>query len=479
MEKQQIYNPYLPPWDYVPDGEPHVFGNRVYVYGSHDRSGGRLYCMDDYVCWSAPVEDLTNWSCSGVIYRKEQDPHFKNGIIHNLYAPDVVRGNDGRYYLYYALSFHPMISVAVCNSPDGMFEYLGDVKLKTDKADYMPFDPAVFRDDDGRIFLYFGSCFKSQKKYLGAMCVQLADDMVSLVGEPKPIVPNVAHSSGTEYVGHEFFEAASMRKFNDRYYFIYSSIQTHELCCAISAYPDRDFTYCGTILSNADIGLNGRKREDGVCHYANNHGSIERINGRYYVFGHRHTQHYQSSRQGIAQEIEMDAQGHFKQAELTSDGLNGAPLKTDRPIPAYIVCNLIGKNGCLNRGLWHKMRRGEPRVMQTGKGKSAEHFIASFGDGCIAGFKDFSFLGREKALLVRLRGNFTGTLYACVKGKTASPDPRPLKHIVTRDTQTSVQPSRGWHDVTLPLSAQGENALFLFASGRGQMDIQTLTFVSE
>ena len=54
-DRKQVINPYLPNWEYVPDGEPHVFGDRVYVYGSHDFFGGDVYCMGDYVGWSAPV----------------------------------------------------------------------------------------------------------------------------------------------------------------------------------------------------------------------------------------------------------------------------------------------------------------------------------------------------------------------------------------------------------------------------------------
>lgn len=61
-------NPYLPLWEYIPDGEPRVFGDRVYVYGSHDRAGSDSFC--DYVlkCWSAPIDDLNNWICHGDIF---------------------------------------------------------------------------------------------------------------------------------------------------------------------------------------------------------------------------------------------------------------------------------------------------------------------------------------------------------------------------------------------------------------------------
>lgn len=97
--KKQAYNPYLPSWEYIPDGEPYVFNDRVYIYGSHDRFRGHAYCLNDYVCWSAPVDDLGDWRYEGVIYRKTQDPLNPDGYM-CLYAPDVTVGPDGRYYLY-------------------------------------------------------------------------------------------------------------------------------------------------------------------------------------------------------------------------------------------------------------------------------------------------------------------------------------------------------------------------------------------
>lgn len=100
---KQVYNPYLPLDEYIPDGEPHVFGDRIYIFGSHDREGGSTYCELDYTVYSAPVSDLTDWKCEGIIYRAVQDPHYCKERK-QMYAPDVVQGADGRYYLYYALS---------------------------------------------------------------------------------------------------------------------------------------------------------------------------------------------------------------------------------------------------------------------------------------------------------------------------------------------------------------------------------------
>lgn len=71
MKKQYAINPFLPLYEYVPDGEPHVFGDRVYLYGSHDQFDGDRFCMNDYVCYSAVIEDLSEWKYVGIIYKKE------------------------------------------------------------------------------------------------------------------------------------------------------------------------------------------------------------------------------------------------------------------------------------------------------------------------------------------------------------------------------------------------------------------------
>ena len=111
------------------------------MYGSHDRFGGGDFCLNDYICYSAPKEDLSQWRYEGVIYRKEQDIRNQNipedatyfepsipGVVitnpeeqlnppgvHAMWAPDVVYGPDGRYYLYYCLDFLPQIGVAVAD----------------------------------------------------------------------------------------------------------------------------------------------------------------------------------------------------------------------------------------------------------------------------------------------------------------------------------------------------------------------------
>ena len=170
--KKQVYNPFLPVNECIPDGEPHVFGDRVYLYGSHDKEGGETFCMLDYTVYSAPVDDLSDWRREGVSYRAEQDPDYSCSDRKFMYAPDVVRGNDGRYYLYYCMSgrdgnggyFGP-ISVAVCDTPAGQYEYLGFVRYKdgTPMKKYVCFDPGVI-NDSGVIRVYYGTQYDFEER---------------------------------------------------------------------------------------------------------------------------------------------------------------------------------------------------------------------------------------------------------------------------------------------------------------------------
>ena len=127
--KEQAFNPYMPSYEYVPDGEPHIVGDRVYVYGSHDKFNGGSFCLGDYVCYSAPLDNLADWRYEGVIYRREQDPMARGPrIINGMAAPDMIQGDDGRFYLYYFIGGTLLISVAVCDEPAGRYEFYGYVK---------------------------------------------------------------------------------------------------------------------------------------------------------------------------------------------------------------------------------------------------------------------------------------------------------------------------------------------------------------
>ena len=149
--KKQAFNPYLPSWEYVPDGEPYVFDGRVYVYGSHDLYNGQAFCLGDYVGWSAPIDDLGNWRYEGITYPRMADPANDGRMV--LYAPDVTIGPDGRYYMYYSANEH--LYVAVANSPLGPFRQQGTRMMQSLLGDEKCIDSSVFFDDDGSAWLFF------------------------------------------------------------------------------------------------------------------------------------------------------------------------------------------------------------------------------------------------------------------------------------------------------------------------------------
>jgi hypothetical protein len=404
--KTQVYNPYLPSYEYVPDGEPHIFGDRVYVYGSHDRFNAPIFCMNDYVCYSAPLDDLSDWKYEGVIFRKNQDPMNRLGI-RLLFAPDVVQGKDGRFYLYYAFDFVGVIGVAVSDAPAGPYEFYGHVhdkqgvKFGRRKGDQMPFDPGVLVDDDGSVYLYSGfytpvpaiASGGVALKNDGGVVIELAPDMVTMTKEPKLLFPKEGAGS---FTNHEFFEASSIRKDGDNYIFVYSSRHNHELCYAISKYPDRDFTFGGTLVSLGDLFLNGNEDETKATNYlGNTHGGMAKIKGQWYIFYHRQTNRHSYSRQACAEKLVQRSDGSFAQAEVTSCGLNPGPLKDTGYYEARIACNLWSKEGV---GRYDcpspkKAFREHPYFTQTGKDRESDgdQYIANMRDGATAGFKYFLF----------------------------------------------------------------------------------------
>ncbi len=486
---KQVYNPFLPLNEYIPDGEPHVFGDRLYLYGSHDQAGADRFCVKDYTVWSAQVDDLADWTCHGVTYRKDQDARVKEGKLPDYYAPDCVRGNDGRYYLYYVAmgpNVHPFgpMSVAVGDAPAGPFAYLGDVRNPdgTPLARYLTNDPAVI-NDDGTIRLYYGWSINrdfrckllapvfnlvqsklfarpiaeirnTQPSINGCAYVELENDMQTVKSEPKLVLDSLTTAQkGTLLYKHPFYEAASIRKFDDLYYLVYSSGHNNELAYATSQYPDRDFVCRGTIISNADLGVNGNnvpKAPAGTIH-----GGIEKINGQYYIFYHRCTHGTDFSRQACAEPIEIETGGTIRQVEITSCGLNGKPLNGKGTYPAAICCNLY-TGGKMPLGLEH---RGQfPQVIE----ENGVQMVSGIVDGTILGYKYFDLLANTR-LTVKIRGSATGTLEvrSGEKGKYIG--------------SIKVEAVDGWYEVTAVLKNEdGKSALFLTFRGSGKLEILEL-----
>ncbi len=376
---KQGVNPILPLSEYIPDGEPHVFGDRIYLFGSHDKEGGSRYCEEgNYVLWSAPLSAPTQWVCHGEIYSARQDPRYPEGEIMDLYAPDVVQGNDGRFYLYYNLTdpehgMNGFCSVAAADRVTGPYRYHGVVRNAdgTPYNTYLMGDPAVL-NDNGVIRLYTGWSLS--------------------------MVAGEAHAQGDGYQGEQRYQApprqavqmprpgtpamaAAIRKINGLYYFIYSSENSHELCYAVSPYPDRDFAYGGTIISNGDVGFEGLPKEQRANMTANDHGSLERINGQWYIFHHRQTHGTTFSRQACAEQVTILPDGSIPQVRGTSMGLNPGPLKAEGRYPAPISCVLT--NGRMPHATNTKVNGDFPRITNIGE----ERFIAGIKDGTRIGYR--------------------------------------------------------------------------------------------
>lgn len=486
---EQIYNPYLPLNEYIPDGEPHVFGDRVYIYGSHDKEGGDYFCMLDYVTYSAPIDNLKDWRYEGVIYKASQDPDYVNHKY--MYAPDVVEGNDGRYYLFYSLADRHecsfLMSVAVCDTPCGQFEFLGYVRWPDGRPMQhgVIFDPGLI-NDNGHIYLYYGVWYdfdqnprftkettletqinmfrKTREEILGTeggvqgpFVVELCDDMLTVKDTPRHIFPT--SFVGTPYFGHEFFEASSMRKIGNKYYFIYSTFNQHELAYATSDYHDRDFEFGGVIISNGDIGYKGREPKDRLNRTGNNHGSIINIGGEWYVFYHRQTHKNDYSRQACAEKIKILDDGTIPQVEITSCGLNGGPLKACGTYPAVICCNL--SNGKMVHG--HCENMVLPHIVY----KNGERIIAEIDNGTLIGYKYFEF-DRDVTLSIRYRSGQNEP-----KGKIL------VKIAENGDTaaEIDIKAQENWTTATVELKGIcGAYPLYFVYEGEGLCEIKEFFF---
>ncbi len=462
MDKKQALNPYLPSWEYIPDGEPHVYGDRVYVYGSHDHFNGYVFCLGDYMGWSAPLDDLGDWRCEGVIYKKTDDPINREGKM-CLYAPDVTQGPDGRFYLYYVLDKVAIVSVAVCDTPAGKYEFYGYVRysdgtlLGEKPGDEPSFDPAVLTEGDVT-YLYLGFCGIGDRSRTGSWVTVLQKDMLTVREAPVKVVPGSEYSTGTGYEGHAFFEAPSIRKVSKKYCFVYSSQVMHELCYATSDSPTGGFVYGGVLVSNCDLGIDSYKPADMPAAYgANNHGGMAEIGKKWFIFYHRHTNGTWYSRQGCAEPLTLLEDGRFPQVEMTSCGLNGGPLRGEGEYPAYIACNLFTDKPSMYVG-------GDdfPKIIQDGRdGDEETGYIANIKDTATAGFKYFDCMGIE-AIRVTTRGYAGGKIEVrtAIDGEVLAVLPIPFSNV--------------WETMEAPIRlGGGVHAIFLTYRGGGNASLKS------
>lgn len=277
---------------YTADPSAHVFNGRIYIYPSHDIESnvpeddlGSHFDMKDYHILSMdnPTGPVTD---HGVALDIKDVPWAGK----QLWAPDAAFAN-GKYYLYFPAKDKEgtfRIGVATSTSPTGPFK----AEASPIEGSYS-IDPAVFKDDNGSYYMYFGGIWGGQlqrwnnNRYDSAAklrqpeeqailprVAKLTADMKSFAEPVKEI--KIVDSQGNLFKEKDndkrFFEAAWMHKYNGKYYFSYSTGDTHNLCYAIGDNPYGPFTYQGVLLEPVDG-------------WTNHHSIIEK-DGKWFLFYH-------------------------------------------------------------------------------------------------------------------------------------------------------------------------------------------------
>lgn len=283
---------YLYPKDYMADPSAHVFNGRLYIYPSHDWDSGASFDddgghfqMKDYHVLSFDDVEQGEATDHGCVLRVEDIPWASKQLWDN----DVVE-HDGRWYMIFCAKdknavFH--LGVAIADRPEGPFVPQPDPI----RGSYS-IDPCAFKDDDGTVYVYFGGIWGGQlQRYkdnralaaehlpegsepaLPGRVARMTGDVLQFAEEPKPVV--IVDREGKPLTAadpHRFFEASWMNKINGRYYFTYSTGDTHLLCYATGDNPYGPFTFRGVLLEPV-VGWT-------------THSSIACFKGHWYLFHH-------------------------------------------------------------------------------------------------------------------------------------------------------------------------------------------------
>lgn len=280
---------------YTADPSAHVFDGKIYIYPSHDIEAGipfddlgSHFAMEDYhvISLDSPESAAVD---NGIALHVKDVPWAKQ----QMWAPDAATKN-GKYYLYFPAKNQQdifQIGVAVSDSPVGPFV----AEAQAIEGSYS-IDPAVFVDDDGTAYMYFGGIWGGQlqsyrnnqysadnlepqddEPALGPRIAKLSDDMLHFAEEVQEIIITDEHGKPLVASDNDrrFFEASWVHKYQGKYYFSYSTGDTHYLCYALGDNPYGPFTYAGRIL-NPVIGWT---THHSICEYA----------GKWYLFYHDST----------------------------------------------------------------------------------------------------------------------------------------------------------------------------------------------
>lgn len=478
-------NPFLPLWEHIPDGEPYVFDDpdrpghqRMYIYGSHDDLR-TAYCGRDQVVWSAPVEDLTQWRYDGKCFVSQTaaDGSKLADQPDVLYAPDIVETIENGRRVYYftpnnqvggrqnmiARGFRPDGPFTACNwNTDGRTTY-----------GLFGFDPAIFRDDDGRVYGYWGF-----EKSFGAEL----DPKTMCTVKPGTKVVERMIPGRYDKATFNFFEASSMRKIGPFYVLIYSRFTdsgefglpstNYTLAYAYSKQPLGPFTYGGTIID-------GRARstdESGktiatAVPGGNTHGSIVKVAGQWYVVYHRQSGTTEYSRQAMAAPIEVKLSAdkiEISEGEYTSEGFAIGGLDPFRRYAAGIACHFTGPRpaeqhypNCTYPGPYVKATYADDPGFDRGQSlRLPVAPVANCTAGSIVGYKYFNFAKAPKALLLGLKTEgVAGEITAMIDSPYASKGGKVVGHIALEGTASPAAELS--IPIALPKGAKGKHALYL------------------
>ena len=339
-------NPYLPLWEHLPDGEPRVFEDpdqpgkfRAYIIGSHDVTY-TAYCGPDIRMWSAPVEDLSQWRDEGPIFT-----WFVSGQWDTMFAPDLVETVDkstGKktYWLYpHSRGWRRVPMVCKGDRPNGPFT---PVNLTEDGTQCLPgslidFDPSVFietitdkKDKDYgkgyRAYVFYGfqhstACELDQNTmYSKRESTELIDPFIPASSRDGKLLDKEGSEYKALYKGQNpldfnFFEASSIRQVGNKYVMVFSGYSGKEyglgntnsaLRYAFGDSPLGPWRSGGVLVDSRGIVLNedGSKLiETNAGH--NTHGSLQQINGQWYVFYHRPPRGFGFARQPMVAPVKI------------------------------------------------------------------------------------------------------------------------------------------------------------------------------
>ena len=339
-------NPYLPLWEHVPDGEPRVFEDpdqpgkfRAYIIGSHD-TNYTAYCGSDIRMWSAPVEDLSQWRDEGPIFT-----WYVDGQWDTMFAPDLVEVKNkatGKktYYLYpHSRGWRRVAMVCKSDRPNGPFT---PINLTEDGRQCVPgslidFDPSVFIEnitdkkdpdfDKGfRAYVFYGfqhstACELDQNTMFSQReGTQLIDPFIPASSADGRLLDKEGSEYKALYQGQNpldfnFFEASSIRQVGNKYVMVFSGYSGREyglgntnsaLRYAFGDSPLGPWRSGGVLVDSRGVVPN----EDGSKLITTNaghntHGSLQEINGQWYVFYHRPPRGFGFARQPMVAPVKI------------------------------------------------------------------------------------------------------------------------------------------------------------------------------